>query len=115
MQLAFPYRITGSGRTDTGGDHLREMIEQVLFTVPGERVNRPGFGSGLYELVFATEGDQVIAATQAIVQGALQQWLGEVIEVAAVEVNVRENQLQITVRYKVRRTGDVRTAAFDLE
>ena len=33
-------------------DHIRDLIEQVLFTSPGERVMRPDFGAGLLALVF---------------------------------------------------------------
>ncbi len=53
-QLDFPYRISATGRSATTGDadHVRDLIEQVLFTAPGERVMRPDFGSGLLALVF---------------------------------------------------------------
>ena len=52
--LDFPYHFDGRGRTATTGrdDHIRDLIEQVLFTAPGERVMRPDFGSGLLALVF---------------------------------------------------------------
>ena len=52
--LDFPYHVDGTGRSATTGaaDHVRDLIEQVLFTAPGERVMRPDFGSGLLALVF---------------------------------------------------------------
>ena len=79
----FPYPIDTRGRTAQADDddHIRDLIEKVLFTSPGERVNRPDFGSGLMQLVFAPNSDELAAATQFSVQGALQQWLGDLIEV----------------------------------
>ena len=65
-------------------DHLRDLIEQVLFTSPGERVMRPDFGSGLLGLVFEPGGTELAATTQHLVQGALQRELGHLISVEAV-------------------------------
>jgi hypothetical protein len=107
MQLAFPYRINHTGRTgEDRGTHLRDLIEQVLFTTPTERVNRPDFGAGLLELVFAAESDELLAATRFLVQGALQQWLGDLIEVEAVAVAREEAVLSITVQFLERRTQE---------
>ena len=85
-QLDYPFHFDTRGRTaETGDDaHIRDLIEQVLFTAPGERVNRPTFGSGLMQLVFAPNSDTLAATTQFLVQGALQQWLGDLIIVEAV-------------------------------
>ena len=92
--------------------HLRDMIEQVLFTVPGERVNRPDFGCGLLQLAFAPNSDALAAAVQMTVQGALQQWLGELIEVEAVAVEAREAQLHVELQYVVRRDRERVRASF---
>ena len=102
MDVGFPYDIGGSGRTGRSRNHVRDMIEQVLFTAPGERVNRPDFGAGLGELVFAPEGDETAAATKLLVQSSLLQWLGDVIEVQAVRVDRREGALHVLVRYRDR-------------
>jgi len=106
MQIGFPFRIDGRGRTaDADLDtHVRHLIEQVLFTAPGERVNRPTFGTGLSQLVFAPSSGELATATQFLVQGALQQWLGDLIQVETVDVLSVEGTLQVTVRYVVRRT-----------
>ncbi|MGE6761502.1 hypothetical protein D7X55_17140 [Corallococcus sp. AB049A] len=106
MQIGFPFRIDGRGRTaDADLDtHVRHLIEQVLFTAPGERVNRPTFGTGLSQLVFAPNSGELATATQFLVQGALQQFLGDLIQVEAVDVLSVEGTLQVTVRYVVRRT-----------
>jgi phage baseplate assembly protein W len=115
MQVAYPFRVSGSGRTasqDSYDDHIRDMIEQVLFTSPGERVNRPDFGSGLMSFVFAAGNDETLAAAQFLVQGALQQWLGDLIEVEAVEVTGQEARLQVTVGYRIIHTQQRAVAQF---
>jgi uncharacterized protein len=117
MDIAYPFRIDGRGRTaDAGRDeHIRQMIEQVLFTSPGERVNRPTFGTGLQQLVFAPNSEEIATATEFVVQAALQEWLGEVIQVEAVKVESREATLEITVQYLVRRTQQRQVAQFSRE
>jgi phage baseplate assembly protein W len=114
MQVDFPYHFDGRGKTaqTTDDDHVRGLIEQVLFATPGERVNRPTFGSGILQLVFAPNNDALAAATQVTVQGALQQWLGELILVEAVDVENDESALQVQVRYVLRRTQERRVAEF---
>jgi phage baseplate assembly protein W len=103
-----------AGRTAETDDaeHIRDLIEQVLFTSPGERVNRPTFGSGLMQLVFAPNSDTLAAATQLAVQGALQQWLGDLIVVESVQVENVDSTLKVQVQYIVRRTQERQAAAF---
>ncbi|HEY3163383.1 MAG TPA: GPW/gp25 family protein [Candidatus Limnocylindrales bacterium] len=110
----FPLRVDGRGRTATtsDADHIRDLIEQVLFTAPGERVNRPTFGSGLLRLVFAPNNDALAAATQLTVQGNLQQWLGDLIQVMDVQVEDVDAELRVVVRYLVRRTQEMRVDEF---
>ena len=88
MYVDFPLRFDVKGRSATTSEeeHLGDLIEQVLFTNPGERVNRPTFGSGLMQLVFAPKSDALLAATQLTVHGALQEWLGSLIQVESVVV-----------------------------
>jgi phage baseplate assembly protein W len=92
--------------------HVRQMLEQLLFTNPGERVNRPDFGSGLLQLVFAPNSDVLAATTQMLVQGALQQWLGDLIVVEAVSVENEDATLRVTVQYVIRRSASRVTATF---
>jgi phage baseplate assembly protein W len=116
MQIGFPIRIDGHGRTKGANDkHIRQMIEQVLFTAPGERVNRPEFGSGLMQLVFGPNSPELAAATEYTVQGALQQWLGDVIQVDSVEVTSVESTLTVLVRYRVLQTQQQHIAEFSRE
>lgn len=114
MEIQYPYEIDGRGRSAeaTEDAHIAQMIEQVLFTSPGERVNRPEFGTGLLRLVFAPNSPELGTATEFMVQGALQQWLGNVIEVSAVEVETEESTLRVLVRYRVRRTQEQQVARF---
>jgi uncharacterized protein len=111
-----PYHFDGNRRTATtdADGYVRDLIEQVLFTSPGERVNRPTFGCGVMQLVFAPNSDQLAATTQFLVQGALQQWLGDLIEVSAVEVANVDATLEVTVSYTVRRTQATQVAEFSL-
>jgi phage baseplate assembly protein W len=106
MNIDLPFNFDGRSRTAlvATDEHIRDLIEQVLFTAPGERVNRPTFGSGLMQLVFAPNSDELATATQFLIQASLQQWLGELIEVAEVAVSSEDATLRVTVHYTVRRT-----------
>jgi hypothetical protein len=114
MNIDFPFHFDTRGRTAEADyeAHIRDLIEQVLFTAPGERVNRPDFGSGLLGLVFAPNSDQLAATTQYLVQGSLQQYLGDLVQVDAVEVTNDDSTLRVSVRYLVRQTQTVQTAEF---
>lgn len=114
MQVDFPFHVDARHRTSgtSHEDHVRDLIEQVLFTTPGERVNRPDFGSGLLQLVFDPNREELATATQLLVQGSLQQWLGELIQVEDAEVTVADSQLRVTVRYQLIRTQERRVAQF---
>jgi phage baseplate assembly protein W len=113
--LAFPFRIDRRGRTADAGydDHVRDMIEQLLFTSPGERVMRPDFGCGLLDLVFAPNSPELAAALQLSVQAALQRWLGDVIEVAALDVVSEDNVVRVELSYLVKPTGTQRDDVFE--
>jgi phage baseplate assembly protein W len=89
------------------------MIEQVIFTAPGERVNRPTFGSGILQLVFAPASEQLVATTRLLVQSALQTWLGDIIDVADVTVEAGDGTLRVSVSYIVRTTGNADVAQFE--
>jgi phage baseplate assembly protein W len=114
VQLDFPYHFDARGRTASADapKHIRDLIECLLFTAFEERVNRPTLGSGMLQLVFAPNGDQLAAATQAQVQGALQQWLGDRIVVEAVNVNNDDATLRVTIQYVIRSTQQRDVAKF---
>jgi len=114
MDIAFPYRFDSRGRTaDPGtGDHVRDMIELLIFTSPGERVNRPDFGSGLLQLVFAPNSPELAATVQFTLQAALQRWLGDVIEVRELEVRSEDATITVELTYLVRGLGEDQAATF---
>ena len=114
MQLNFPYTIDGSGRTGRSSyeQHIRALIAQVLFTDPGERVNHPTFGSGLRQMVFEGGNNETFAAAQFLVQAALEEWLGELIDVEEVDVNIEEATLSVLIQYTIRSTQERQTTRF---
>ena len=114
MNIDFPFHFDTRGRTATtdDDDHVRDMIEQLLFTNPGERVNRPDFGSGVQQLVFTPNSPELAATLQFTMQAALQRWLGDVIEVRELTVTSQDATLSISLKYAVRRTQEERTAEF---
>ncbi len=117
MQINYPLQIDGRGRvaqTDME-THIRQLVEQVLLTSPGERVNRPDFGSGLYQLLFSPNSSELAAATQFLVQGALEQWLGDVIEVEGIDIETVESKLEVMVQYVIRRNQQRQVAQFTRE
>ena len=99
--LAFPLALDGRGQTALADEerYLTGLVEQVLFTRPGERVNRPDFGSGVDSLVFAPAGDELAQATRSLVHGALQRFLGDLLRVEQVHVAATESTIEVTVVY----------------
>jgi Bacteriophage baseplate protein W len=114
MNIDFPYHFDTRGRTatTTDTDHIRDMIEQLLFTNPGERVNQPDFGSGLLQLVFAPNSPELASALQFTMQAAVQRYLGDVIDVRSLEVAAQDSTLTITLAYQIRETQEERTDTF---
>jgi phage baseplate assembly protein W len=106
MNLGFPYQFDGCGRTAQAddADYIKKLIKLMLFTSPNERINRPDFGCGLLQQVFAPNSDSAAAALQFLVQGALQKWLGDLIVVEGVAVDAVDAALAVSVQYVVRDT-----------
>ncbi len=114
MNVAFPFHLDSRGRTALidAADHVRDMIEQFLFTSPGERVNRADFGSGLLQMVFAPNSPEVAAALQFSLQAGLQRWLGDVVEIRDLKVQADDSTLLVTLRYLLRSTRAEVTTSF---
>lgn len=122
MEIAYPFAINQRGRTAEApnDEHIRNLIEQVLFTMPGERVNRPTFGSNIRQIIFAPNSSELVTATQFLLQGALEQWLGDVIQVQAIEATTISSisdgdSVQVIVQYIVRRTQQQQVVQFTRE
>jgi uncharacterized protein len=113
VNVNFPYQFDGRGRTlDPLASYLEQLVEQVLFTSPGERVNLPDFGSGLLQLAFAPNSVEMAAATQFAVQGALQKWLSHYLTVQSVLATVEEATLTVTVTYSPLNTDVTQVQTF---
>jgi len=114
MHAPYPYHLDRRGRTASPSDatYIRGLIEQILFTSPGERLNRPEFGSGLRRLLFSPNSNLVAETIQVTVQAGLQQWLGDLIQVGGVEATSDDSTLQVVVHYTVRDTGESQSQTF---
>lgn len=110
MNIDFPFHFDNLGRTAAAdeADHIRDMIEEFLFTSPGERVNHPDFGSGLLGMVFEPNCPELATALQFTIQAGLQRWLGDLIEVRKLEVTSHDSSLTVEIVYILRRTGEIR-------
>jgi phage baseplate assembly protein W len=114
MNIDFPWHFDGRGGTagTSDDDHIRDMIELLLFTAPGERVNRPDFGSGLLQMVFAPNSPELAAAVQFTLQAALNRWLADLIDVRTVEATSEDATLSVAVSYVVKATGQAQSTTF---
>jgi phage baseplate assembly protein W len=114
MNIAYPYKFDSRGRTATASwnDHVSDMIEQLIFTSPGERVNHPDFGSGLLQLVFAGNSPELAATVQFTLQAAIQLWLGDVVQVQSVAVLAVDSTLTVNLSYLIRVTNQEQTSIF---
>src|SRR5512139_1156535 len=114
MNIDYPFHFDSRGRTAStdDADHIRDMIEQLLFTNPGERVNRPDFGSGLLQMVHAPNSPELASALQFTMQAALQRYLGDLIDLQQLQASAEDSKLSVVVEYVVRRTQQGSTATF---
>jgi phage baseplate assembly protein W len=111
MNIDFPFKFDGRGHTASANenDHIRQLLEQLIFTSPGERVNRPTFGSGVLQLIFGLNGPQHAATVQFTMEAAVQQWLGDLIELENLDVTADDSTLTVDISYSIRRTREQQT------
>lgn len=114
MNLASPYQFDHRGRSAEcdRARYVRDLIEAVLFTMPGERVMRPEFGSGVAQLVFAPNSPELAGATQMLVQGALTRFLSDWIVVRDVRVSAEDAVLSVQVAYTLVGSDQLQVADF---
>ena len=115
MEIAFPYvfdtnRVTGLADEPA---HVRQMLEQLLFTLPGERVNRPDFGCGIQRMVFAAQSTEVVATLQALVESEIHRWLGDVLSLRKLDVASEDATLRVRLEYQFPGESLVRTERFE--
>lgn len=100
--MKFPLEIgAGGAATSSRLDHIREQIEQVLFTTPGERWFRPEFGVGVRALVFEPNNQALWEMTKKRLVASLRDALAGEVDPKnlAVEIEGQEERLLITVSY----------------
>ena len=114
LSIDYPFHFSALGRTAETGleDHVRDLIEQFLFTAPGERLNRPEFGSGLLAMTFAPNSPELAVTVQALVQASLQQWLGQLLRIDEVAASSEDATLTVAVRYTVLETQQAGAVQF---
>lgn len=114
MNIDWPFHLDARGRSAAADadEHVRDLIEQLLFTNHGERVNRPAFGSGVQQLVFAPNSPELAATVQATLLAALQMWLADLITVRSLEVTADDARLSVDLAYVVKATGLAQSATF---
>ena len=116
MNIDYPFHFDARGRTagTTDADHIRDMIELLLLTAPGERVNRPDFGSGLMQQVFAPNSPEIAAALEFSTRAGLQRWLGDLIDVQKLAFSALDSTLSCELVYLIKDTGERRAEVFEL-
>ncbi|MEH2372463.1 GPW/gp25 family protein [Nostoc sp.] len=114
INIDFPFQFDRYNCTASTSDenHIRDLIEQLLFTTPGERVNRPDFGCGVLSLIFAPNSPELATAMQITIQASIERWLSDLIDLQTLEVTSVDASLYIVVEYFVRSTGEAQTATF---
>jgi phage baseplate assembly protein W len=110
LRVAFPYALAPTGQTARASEpeYLGQLLAQILFVEPGERVNRPDFGCPLRGLTFATGRSEVTTAVEALVQGALRQWVADAVQIQGVDVDVRGSLVHVTISYLDSRSQALR-------
>ena len=110
QRLKYPFAIDGgAGRAAEEPNYdayIGQLIRQVLLTAPGERIARPTFGAGVRRMVFSPLSEATTTYTKTLVLEALTSALDAFIRVDAIDVNVDESRLDISIRYFVRHTGE---------
>lgn len=104
--IKYPFAIdAGLGQLAVESDyaeHVEQLMKQVLFTNPGERINRPDFGCGIRRMVFAPNSQESASLAQVTIYQALERWLGNLIKVDSVEVNAVEEVLTVQIGYLLK-------------
>lgn len=108
MSIDFPFHVGNKGAIAIAeaDKHMRDGIEQVLFTNPGERVNLPEFGCGIRRFIFAGNSDVLAATMQFTVMQSLERWMGNVIKVDQVNVKNIEETLYIEIIFTKKETRE---------
>lgn len=112
--LAFPFRISSDGRPERVDRRttLRHQLEQLLFTLPGTRVNRPEFGCGVQRLVFEGADIEAAATAEYLISTSIRRYLGELVSLDTVRVSVDDSTLYIDILYTRLETATEEAMSF---
>ncbi|GAB3255268.1 GPW/gp25 family protein [Chitinimonas naiadis] len=118
--LAFPLRFAikdgvATPRLANRGEHIRGQIEQILFTVAGERVFRPEFGAGLRTLLFEPNASPLWQVTQRRLAAALAEALAGEVDARSLEIDVsgEEGELHVRIAYTLAAIGQRQEHSFN--
>lgn len=117
MYVSYPYQLDSRGHTAVTASldaHIRQLLEQLLLTRPGERVNRPDFGCGLADLVFEPNSVRLAAALEVTVVANVGQWLNGLIALRNVDIESQDEKLLVNLGYVVTATGEPGNATLAL-
>ena len=106
----------GVAVTEDPDRHLRDKILAVLFTSPGERVNRPQFGVGLNRFVFEGLDDLTLAALEFRINEGLRRDIGDELLIDAIDVSSSppDGELRLAIQYRRREDRLPRRLEIDL-
>jgi phage baseplate assembly protein W len=104
IHVDFPWSFDPRGRTARTGHagHVRDLVELLVLTHLGERVNRPGFGCGLHQLVFSPNSPELADALTFVVKAALHRELGDLLTLDDLTVVVEQSTLRVELAYVLR-------------
>jgi uncharacterized protein len=111
----YPFHLNSRGRTQSTNseEHIRQLIEQILFTIPGERVNRPSFGGGVHRLLFFPLSDDLVATTRSVISSSLNEYLSNLIIVEDIDVSFDDSKLIIDIQYVLREDQSKKKERFE--
>ncbi len=110
-RLAFPFRPGNDGRslavTPGSAAHVRQMLEQLILTIPGERVMRNDFGSPAQQMLFGAGNGPAGFALEAALAASISQQLGRWLALEGLASHFDEDRgvLIITVDYRLANDG----------
>lgn len=108
--MSFPFRVTEDGvATSRRREHIRQLIEQVLFTNPNERVFCLEFGAGVRRMVFEGNRKSLLELARQRLSSSLGDVLQGEVDPASLQIEagneagneVGDNTLHIRIAYRL--------------
>ncbi|WP_437277757.1 GPW/gp25 family protein [Sorangium sp. So ce375] len=107
----------GRLRYPTLEESVREMIEVILRTRPGEQLMRPDFGAGLDRFLHEPNTTDTRRRIRELVAASIARWESRVLldRVEVDEVAGRPSHVRVDIAYRLRRTGVPQKVGFTME